>query len=431
MRLGFLLSVVLGFGFLADACIDGSYPRLDNRPLPGVFADKLIIGPQEGVDPDYPGGAPVLVHVSGRVTFDRWPVGPSGVDGPPVETPAAFVLVEAVSAEDYSVVIRTAETDAAGDFSMTFTCTMDYFVRARAQSGTGKNVDRVIHPRTKSQVVHAVTSQVQTRTAPTRVINLRAQWPWDHGGAFQILDTVRRLRASVAGVLPALGPLDVFWSHHNFYDGEFIDRGMVAGTFTDQVGPKGNPTIYLMGGRYQNAFYYQGSGTTYVDDHDEEDETVIAHEWASFLQLTRSRDNNFGGVHAGEELLPTASYSEGVVTAIGCALLDRRLYRDSAYDANYDPFPQAERTKDEVGRVLADELRRFLQSEKLREEFVKLMSGMALDVRAQIRLVPADEEPKAEREEGEPESKASAPTQPKVVISELNARRGGKRTKKE
>ena len=85
---------------------------------------------------------------------------------------------------------------------------------------------------------------------------------------------------------------------------------------------------------------------------------------------------------------------------------------------------QAERTKDEVGRVLADELRRFLQSEKLREEFVKLMSGMTLDVRAQIRLVPADEESKAS-------ASASAPTQPKVVISELNARRGGKRTKKE
>ncbi len=103
---------------------------------------------------------------------------------------------------------------------------------------------------------------------------------------------------------------------------------------------------------------------------------------------------------------------------------------------------QAERTKDEVGRVLADELRRFLQSEKLREEFVKLMSGMTLDVRAQIRLVPADEdakkeERKEERKEGEPESKAragssaSTPTQPKVTISELHARRGGKRTKKE
>ena len=96
---------------------------------------------------------------------------------------------------------------------------------------------------------------------------------------------------------------------------------------------------------------------------------------------------------------------------------------------------QAERTKDEVGRVLADELRRFLQSEKLREEFVKLMSGMTLDVRAQIRLVPADEEAKKEeKKEGEPAPKAStsAPTQPKVTISELHARRGGgKRTKKE
>lgn len=85
---------------------------------------------------------------------------------------------------------------------------------------------------------------------------------------------------------------------------------------------------------------------------------------------------------------------------------------------------QAEKTKDEVGRVLTEELRRFLQSEKLREEFVKLMSGMTLDVRAQIRLVPADEEKKKE------EGKSGAGSPPRVVISELNARQG-KRHKKE
>jgi hypothetical protein len=84
---------------------------------------------------------------------------------------------------------------------------------------------------------------------------------------------------------------------------------------------------------------------------------------------------------------------------------------------------QAEKTKDEVGRVLAEELRRFLQSEK---EFVKLMSGMTLDVRAQIRLVPSDEDKK----EGKPEQGSGASTTPKVVVSEVNARRG-KRTKKE
>lgn len=84
---------------------------------------------------------------------------------------------------------------------------------------------------------------------------------------------------------------------------------------------------------------------------------------------------------------------------------------------------QAEKTKDEVGRVLAEEVRRFLQSEKLREEFVKLMSGMTLDVRAQIRLVPSDED--KESEEGSGGAKT-----PKVTVTEVNARRG-KRTKKE
>jgi hypothetical protein len=88
---------------------------------------------------------------------------------------------------------------------------------------------------------------------------------------------------------------------------------------------------------------------------------------------------------------------------------------------------QAEKTKDEVGRVLAEELRRFLQSPKLREEFVKLMSGMTVEVKAQIRLVPSDEK---KVEEGGAEAGASSSAEPRVVVSELNARRG-KRAKKE
>jgi hypothetical protein len=89
---------------------------------------------------------------------------------------------------------------------------------------------------------------------------------------------------------------------------------------------------------------------------------------------------------------------------------------------------QAEKTKDEVGRVLAEELRRFLQSPKLREEFLKLMSGMTVEVKAQIRLVPS-EETKKEGAAGK-EAGANSAAEPRVVISELNARRG-KRTKKE
>ncbi|MEE9312444.1 MAG: hypothetical protein V3V10_08540, partial [Planctomycetota bacterium] len=65
------------------------------------------------------------------------------------------------------------------------------------------------------------------------------------------------------------------------------------------------------------------------DDHDEYDESVIAHEWVSFVQLTQSRDNNFGGPHSGEEILFSSAYSEGVVTAIGNGLLDQQTYLDT------------------------------------------------------------------------------------------------------
>ncbi|HEX8825924.1 MAG TPA: hypothetical protein VF794_38795, partial [Archangium sp.] len=81
---------------------------------------------------------------------------------------------------------------------------------------------------------------------------------------------------------------------------------------------------------------------------------------------------------------------------------------------------QAEKTKDEVGRVVSEELRRFLQSEKLRDELLKLVSGMTIEVKAQIRLVPHPE--KEEGEQGE------APTRTKVVVNELHTRRGGKKT---
>lgn len=97
---------------------------------------------------------------------------------------------------------------------------------------------------------------------------------------------------------------------------------------------------------------------------------------------------------------------------------------------------QAEKTKDEVGRVVSEELRRFLQSEKLRDEFLKVLSGMTVEVKAQIRLVPSEEKSRASDEEkGEGEGSASTGTGsasgPKVVITELHAKRGGSKRKKE
>ena len=79
---------------------------------------------------------------------------------------------------------------------------------------------------------------------------------------------------------------------------------------------------------------------------------------------------------------------------------------------------QAEKTKDDIGRVVSEELRRFLQSEKLRDEFLKLMSGMTVEVTAQIRLVKPEEGQK----------KTAAPAA-KLTVSELKAGRGRKAKK--
>lgn len=51
---------------------------------------------------------------------------------------------------------------------------------------------------------------------------------------------------------------------------------------------------------------------------------------------------------------------------------------------------QAEKTKSEIGRIVSEEIRRFLQSDRLREELLKLVSQMTIEVKAEIRLKPDD-----------------------------------------
>ncbi len=79
---------------------------------------------------------------------------------------------------------------------------------------------------------------------------------------------------------------------------------------------------------------------------------------------------------------------------------------------------QAEHTKEQIGRVLSEEIRRFLQSEKLRDEFLKALAGMTVEIKAEVKLIP-------DRIKGEAPSLL-----PKVQISELKARYGGTKKKK-
>ena len=77
---------------------------------------------------------------------------------------------------------------------------------------------------------------------------------------------------------------------------------------------------------------------------------------------------------------------------------------------------QAEKTKDDIGRIVTDEVRRFLQSEKLRQEFLKLLTGMTIEIDAKVRLTPTDK-PRHQSSRG-------------VSVAAVRVR-GGKRAKKE
>jgi hypothetical protein len=76
---------------------------------------------------------------------------------------------------------------------------------------------------------------------------------------------------------------------------------------------------------------------------------------------------------------------------------------------------QAEKSKDEVSRVVSEEVRRFLQSDKLREEFLKLLASMTIEVKAEIRL--------------KPRAPGDEPEAPEVNITEVGTRRSTRRKK--
>ncbi|MHB8418906.1 MAG: hypothetical protein ACYDCL_12585 [Myxococcales bacterium] len=49
---------------------------------------------------------------------------------------------------------------------------------------------------------------------------------------------------------------------------------------------------------------------------------------------------------------------------------------------------QADRTKQEVVRILGDELRHFFESAQLREELLKLLTDVTIEVKTEIKLHP-------------------------------------------
>jgi hypothetical protein len=57
---------------------------------------------------------------------------------------------------------------------------------------------------------------------------------------------------------------------------------------------------------------------------------------------------------------------------------------------------QADRTRREASRIVRKELRRFLNSEAFRDQVAHFLSGMTLEIKAEIRIKPQEGGPKPE-----------------------------------
>jgi len=77
---------------------------------------------------------------------------------------------------------------------------------------------------------------------------------------------------------------------------------------------------------------------------------------------------------------------------------------------------QADRTKVEVTRVIGDELRRFLNSELLRQEMLQMLTGLTVEIKAEVRLMP--------------DPNAKGQVLPKVELTGSEVKRGDKPPRK-
>jgi hypothetical protein len=110
-----------------------------------------------------------------------------------------------------------------------------------------------------------------------------------------------------------------------------------------------------------------------------------------------------GALGAGPRGLIPEAVKKAILAGVGAVFMTeegaRRLARDWKLPKDVIGFvgQQAQTAKDEILRAVGDEIRRFLQSEAVRREFVKALSENAIEVKMEIRLRPDGEgRPRAE-----------------------------------
>jgi hypothetical protein len=110
--------------------------------------------------------------------------------------------------------------------------------------------------------------------------------------------------------------------------------------------------------------------------------------------LDEDGQDDLGALGPGSRGLIPEAVKKAILAGVGAVFMTeegaRRLARDWKLPKDVIGFvgQQAQSAKDEILRALGDEIRRFLQSDLVRREFVKALSDHAIEVKMEIRLRP-------------------------------------------
>ena len=102
-----------------------------------------------------------------------------------------------------------------------------------------------------------------------------------------------------------------------------------------------------------------------------------------------------GAEAAGARGFVADAVRKAVLTGLGAVFLTeegaRKLAREWKLPKEIVGYvvSQAGGAKDEIVRVVSEEVRKFFESDSLRREFLRLISSMSIEVQAEIRLKPA------------------------------------------
>jgi len=132
-------------------------------------------------------------------------------------------------------------------------------------------------------------------------------------------------------------------------------------------------------------------------------------------------DPDGGGQEVQARGFVTDAVRKAVLAGMGAIFLTeegaRRLARDWKLPKEVIGFvtSQASGAKDDILRIVGDEVRKFFESEALRREFLRLVASMVIEVKAEIRLKGA--------EDGRVKPQVKATVRPRLRRGKVGSRR--------